>query len=383
MRHPLSAPSPVRLRRAAVRDLAVYASHPFAFAALAGTSRLPQLRLGTTVIVHDRERYAEALTGIPLDRLATGTTGGQLAAALGVEKGLMFTDADSRASRRTSAAHLSSRQVAALAPAWQPLLRQAAGSLAGGGSLDVAALARRLGGVTANAVLGISADPDLLADLVLAAAAHATRTEMRPAWVNHVLRREAVPPQARELAALMRPTGPGWLADAAQAGASAAEVAALGVTIALATVATTAAALPRAVAWCADAGLWDALPEHAGPLTAELLRVTAPSGVLPRVTAADAELGGCPVRAGTRLVLVARSAARQGRPFPDPACPAPAAQAQLVFGAGAHACPGARLARAQMAEVLTVLAAHRPRVVSARPAYRSALPSWQRLVVAA
>ena len=198
-----------------------------------------------------------------------------------------------------------------------------------------------------------------------------------------LLRREAVPPQARELAALMRPTGPGWLADAAQAGASAAEVAALGVTIALATVATTAAALPRAVAWCADAGLWDALPEHAGPLTAELLRVTAPSGVLPRVTAADAELGGCPVRAGTRLVLVARSAARQGRPFPDPACPAPAAQAQLVFGAGAHACPGARLARAQMAEVLTVLAAHRPRVVSARPAYRSALPSWQRLVVAA
>jgi cytochrome P450 len=231
-------------------------------------------------------------------------------------------------------------------------------------------------------VLGTSADADLLADLVLAAAAHTTRTEMRPAWVNR-LRRESLPPQARELAALMRPTGPGWLADAAQAGASAAEVAALGVTIALATVATTVAALPRAVAWCADAGLWDDLPEHADTLTAELLRVTAPSGVLPRVTAADAELGGCPVRAGTRLVLVARSAARQDHPLPDPACPAPAAQAQLVFGAGAHACPGARLARAQMAEVLTVLAAHRPRVVSARPAYRSALPSWQRLVVAA
>ena len=278
VRHPLSSPSPVRLRRAAVRDLAVYASHPFAFAALAATSRLPQLRLGTTVIVHDREQYAEALTGIPLDRLAAGTTGGQLAAALGVEKGLMFTDADSRAARRTSAAHLSSRQVAALAPAWHPLLQQAAASLADGAGLDVAALARRLGGVTATAVLGISADPDLLADLVLAAAAHATRTELRPAWANQLLRQEAVPPQARELAAMMRPTGPGWLADAAQAGASAAEVAALGVTIALATVATTAAALPRAVAWCADAGLWDALPEHAGPLTAELLRVTAPSG---------------------------------------------------------------------------------------------------------
>lgn len=383
MRHPLTSPTPARLRRASARDLAVYASHPFAFAALAATSRLPQLRLGTTVIVHDRDQYTEALTGIPLDRLAAGTTGGQLAAVLGVEKGLMFTDADSRTARRTSAAHLSSRQVAAFAPVWHPLLQQAAASLAAGASLDVAGLARRLGGVTATAVLGVSADPDRLADLVLAAAAHTTRTELRPSWANRLLHREPVPPQALELAAMMRPTGPGWLADAAETGASSAEVAALGITIALATVATTAAALPRAVAWCADARLWGALPEHSDALTAELLRVTAPTGVLPRVTAADAELGGCPVEAGTRLVLVARSAARQGRPLPDPACPAPAAQAQLVFGVGAHACPGARLARAQMTEVLTALAPHQPRIVSARPAYRSALPSWQRLVVTA
>jgi cytochrome P450 len=383
VRHPLTPPNPARLRGAAVRDLAVYASHPLAFAALTATSRLPQLRLGTTVIVHDRDHYTEALTGIPLDRLAAGTTGGQLAAVLGVEQGLMFTDADSRAARRASAAHLSSRQVAAVAPVWRPLLQQAAASLAAGASLDVAALARRLGGVTATGVLGVSADPDRLADLVLAAAAHTTRTELRPSWANRLLRREPLPPQARELAAMMRPTGPGWLADAAQTGASPAEVAALGVTIALATVATTAAALPRAVAWCADARLWGALPEHAEALTAELLRVTAPTGVLPRVTAADAELGGCPVGAGTRLVLVARSAARQGRPLPDPTCPAPASQAQLVFGAGAHACPGARLARAQMAEVLTALSPHQPEVVSARPAYRSALPSWQRLVVTA
>ena len=77
MRHPLTSPTPARLRRASARDLAVYASHPFAFAALAATSRLPQLRLGTTVIVHDRDQYTEALTGIPLDRLAAGTTGGR------------------------------------------------------------------------------------------------------------------------------------------------------------------------------------------------------------------------------------------------------------------------------------------------------------------
>ncbi len=381
VRHPLTPASSARLRRAAARDLGVYASHPVAFAALTATSRLPLLRLRGTVVVHDQSHYTQALTRIPMDRLAAGSTGGQLAAALGVQEGLMFTDV-SRTARRSSAGHLSSRQVAGLAPSWRPLLRGAAAALGAGDSVDVAVLARRLGGTTAMAVLGISADPERLADLVLAAAAHTTRAEMRPARVNRFLRHEPVPPQVGELAALMRPTGPGWLADAAATGQPPSEVAALGVTVALATVATTAAALPRAVAWCADAHLWDALPEHAETLTAELLRVTAPTGILPRVTAVDAELGGCPVSAGTRLLLVARSAARQGRPLPDPACPATPQQAQLVFGAGAHACPGARLARTQMAEVLTALAPHRPRVVSARPAWRSALPSWQRLVVA-
>jgi cytochrome P450 len=382
VRHPLTPQSPARLRWAATRDLAVYASHPWAFALLTATSRLPQLRLGGTLVVHDQGRYTEALSHIPMDRLAAGSTGGQLAAALGVDEGLMFTD-DSRSARRASAAHLSSRQVASLVPVWRPLLKEATAALGAGGRVDVALLARRLGGTTASALLGISADPERVAELVLAAAAHTTSAQMRPSWVNHILRREATPPQLGELASLMHPTGPGWLADAADAGQTPSEVAALGLTVALATVATTAAALPRAVAWCADAGLWDTLPVHAEPLTAELLRVTAPTGVLPRVTAADAELGGCPVRAGTRLVLVVRSAARQDRPLPDPTRPAPAAQAQLVFGAGAHACPGSRLARSQLAEVLTALAPHRPRIVSARPAFRSALPSWQRLVVAA
>jgi cytochrome P450 len=370
-----------RLRAAALRDLAVYASHPLAFAALTATARRPQLRLGSTVIVHDRDQFAEALTRIPLNRLASGTTGGQLSAALGVDEGLLFTD-DSRVARRTSAAHLSSRQVVALASTWRPLLDEASAVLAAGETLDVVHLARRLGGATATAVLGISADPERLAGHVLAAAAHATRAGMRADWVNRLLRHDAISPHTRALAERMIPSGPGWLADAADAGAGPADVAALGVTIALATVATTVAALPRGVAWCADAQLWRHLPERAESLTAELLRVTAPTSLLPRVTAADADLGGHRVRAGARLLLVARSAARQGQPHPDPSHPAAPAQAQLVFGTGPHACPGSRLARAQMADVLTALAVHRPRVVAARPAYRSALPSWDRLVIA-
>jgi cytochrome P450 len=54
-----------------------------------------------------------------------------------------------------------------------------------------------------------------------------------------------------------------------------------------------------------------------------------------------------------------------------------------VFGAGPHACPGARLACLQMADLLTALAPYRPVVVRARPDRRAALPSWQSLVIQA
>jgi cytochrome P450 len=57
--------------------------------------------------------------------------------------------------------------------------------------------------------------------------------------------------------------------------------------------------------------------------------------------------------------------------------------AQLVFGAGAHACPGARLARAQLDDTLAALAPHRPTVVRARVDRGAALPGWRSLTVRA
>lgn len=112
-------------------------------------------------------------------------------------------------------------------------------------------------------------------------------------------------------------------------------------------------------------------------LAAELLRLTAPSPILPRVAAADAEVAGCPLRRGDRLVLVARHAAEAHRAVPGQ----PAAAAQAVFGAGPHACPGARLARVQLTDFLTALAPYRPAVLRARVDRHSALPGYAALLV--
>jgi cytochrome P450 len=89
------------------------------------------------------------------------------------------------------------------------------------------------------------------------------------------------------------------------------------------------------------------------------------------------------VRAGDRLVLVARHAAGGHRGDPGCARPAPPKVAHLVFGAGAHACPGAGLARAQLADALAAFAPYRPVVIRARADRRSALPGWSSLVVRA
>ena len=66
-----------------------------------------------------------------------------------------------------------------------------------------------------------------------------------------------------------------------------------------------------------------------------------------------------------------------------PARPAPPQVSSLVFGAGPHACPGARLARTQLLDTLNALAPLRPVVVRARADRRAALPSWRSLVLSA
>ena len=70
------------------RDRRVYlGSHPVLFALLAATRRRHTVRLGGTILVHDRDAYVAALTRIPLDRTAEGTTGGAAGRLTGADLG--------------------------------------------------------------------------------------------------------------------------------------------------------------------------------------------------------------------------------------------------------------------------------------------------------
>ncbi|WDZ82824.1 cytochrome P450 [Micromonospora cathayae] len=353
--------------------------YPVLFTLLAATRRWPTLRLGRTVLVHDPDAYLDALTRIPLDRLAAGTVGGT-AHRLGTD-GLLFDQEGPvhRQARRALADGLGPTGVRRVRPVWTELLRRRLAPLADGGSVDLVPVVAELAGATTAALLGVTAEPTALAAAARRVAATAAAEQLpgpRPPG-----RARAARTAVADLAALLD-VPPDRLGLAGM--------------LTVAAVNTTVAGIPRAVAWCADDRLWDRAgsPDSRDVLVDELLRVTAPSPVLPRVAGAavptTARLGqragtaaGCPVRSGDRLLLVARHAAGAHHGDPDCAAPAPARTARLVFGAGAHACPGARLARAQLADTLAALAPYRPVVVSARADGRAALPGWARLVIRA
>jgi hypothetical protein len=254
--------------------------------------------------------------------------------------------------------------------------------LAEGAEVDLVPIAAELAGATAAAFLHLTADPTELADAAREAGATAARAHL-PGFRRRRRAEERATIAAARLTALTGAAG-------------------LPTMLAVAAITTTVAALPRAAAWAADAALWPYADSHLEALTDELLRVIAPTPLLPRVAAAPGDLrrpvgnsraeptqtphaaavsGGCPVRAGDRLLLVARHAVDAHRADPDPLDPASPQVAQLIFGAGPHACPGARLARAQLADWLAALAPHRPVVVSARADHHSALPGWRSLII--
>ncbi|MBR7838360.1 hypothetical protein KDL01_34135 [Actinospica durhamensis] len=343
------------------RDRRVYLrSHPLLFALLSATRPLRVVRLGHTVLVHDPDVYREILTNVPLDREAEGTTGGSAARLAG--GGTLFDQAGEqhRDARRSLAAELGAAGVARLRPIWQDVIERGLAALPG--PVDLVPLAEDIAGATACALTRCPADPRTLAEAAIAAAAEAAHEHLpgRRDKAQADRARQA----AERLSALLPEPVDAMLAVAA--------------------VNTTVAALPRAAAWCARAGLWD---EVSPELVRELLRLLAPTPLLPRVAAADAVIQAgregqagrkdFQVRKSDRLILIARHAAESHR---DTAAD-PQAAAQAVFGAGSHACPGANLARAQLADFLSALAPHHPSVRKARAAHETALPGYARLIV--
>ncbi|WP_327106034.1 cytochrome P450 [Nonomuraea glycinis] len=116
-----------------------------------------------------------------------------------------------------------------------------------------------------------------------------------------------------------------------------------------------------------DPDLQDRLRADPGLLPAaieELLRLYAPYRVFARTATRDVELGGRTVRAGEAITMIFPSANRDEAVFDDadrldlerrP-------NRHLAFGRGAHRCPGAAMARLEMAVALGELLAGTTRV---------------------
>jgi cytochrome P450 len=350
------------VREAYNRDRRVYLySHPALFALLTVSRRLGTMRLGRTLVVHDADAYRLVLTRLKLNRLDRRSTGG-LAREFSPGSVLFDQEGDEhKGARRALAGQLGAGAVAALRPVWQEILERRLEPLGHDGQVDMVTVATEIAAATACALLEADAHPVAVGSAAIRVASAAVRARL-PGLPSASAARHAA-----SLAALL---GTG---DARAA------------MLAVAAVNTTVAGLPRAVAWCADAGLWDQAADiqSRAILTDELLRVIAPSPLLPRVAAAAGTAGRHRVRAGDRLLLITRHAAQAHTRPPDCAHPAHPSVAQLVFGAGPHACPGAHLARAQFADTLAALAPYRPTVVRALVSRRTALPGWRSLTIRA
>jgi cytochrome P450 len=92
-------------------------------------------------------------------------------------------------------------------------------------------------------------------------------------------------------------------------------------------------------------------PENLAKATEESLRWTSPIGMFPRVVHADTEIGGVELEAGTRIGVLIASANRDERHWEDPDRfdLRRATVRHLAFSRGPHVCPGAYVARQQVA----------------------------------
>ncbi len=132
---------------------------------------------------------------------------------------------------------------------------------------------------------------------------------------------------------------------------------------------TTQCQLACAIATFArDPDAWHFLaehPEHAMRAAEEVLRYEGAGSGNPRTALEDIEYRGLEIPAGTVILPSAPAANRDPKVYPDPDrfdILRDHAEPMLTFGGGVHFCLGASLARAEVAEVLPLLAQRMPKL---------------------
>ncbi len=148
---------------------------------------------------------------------------------------------------------------------------------------------------------------------------------------------------------------------------------------------TAASAMTRGVALLHDTGQQHDLraePDLLRGAVWEILRVTTPAPLIGRHITADVEASGKTLRRGERALFLTYTANNAVGRFDIHRAPEPKLR-QLWFGAGAHLCLGAPLARAEITFLLqTLLAQERPwRVVRRRAARNVIIPTYAQLVI--
>jgi cytochrome P450 len=106
-------------------------------------------------------------------------------------------------------------------------------------------------------------------------------------------------------------------------------------------------------------------PEHALSAAEEVLRFEGAGSGNPRTALEDIEYRGLEIKAGTVVLPSAPAANRDPKVYPDPDrfdILRRHGEPMLTFGGGVHFCLGASLARAEIAEVLPMLARQMPKL---------------------